>query len=65
MSIDKKISRIINILLCVGTNSPSMGRRVKVSDIWKTPSYMGCGNAEKKINLSGAMRRKEKSNERY
>lgn len=25
----------------MGVVSPSLGRRVRISDIWKTPNYMG------------------------
>ncbi len=37
----KKLKRMILIVLKVGMMSPSLGTRVKFSDIWKTPYYGG------------------------
>lgn len=36
-----KIKRFCMILLKVGCMSPCLRRRVKFSDIWETPDYMG------------------------
>ena len=38
-----KIKRALNIALLaiVGVYSPSMMRRVRINDIWKTPAYLG------------------------
>lgn len=35
------MKRFFRILIKIGVMSPSLGRRVKFSDIWKTPNYMG------------------------
>ena len=44
------VKRAVNIFLhgILGINSPSMGRRVRVSDIWKTKNYLGAGSHLKK-----------------
>lgn len=37
--------RALNIfmLAVLGVHSPSLMRRVRISDIWKTPHYLGAG----------------------
>lgn len=37
------VKRAVNIFLCgiLGVYSPSLGRRIRVSDIWKTKNYLG------------------------
>ena len=37
----KSLHRAIRIFLKAGTMSPSLRRRVKISDIWRTPWYGG------------------------
>lgn len=38
----KRALRIF-ILAVFGVHSPSLMRQVRISDIWKTPQYMGAG----------------------